>query len=217
MNNRRQITTAALILGLFSLAGTGLVSVTYHATEERIAANERAVLLDRLNVILPPELYDNDIIEDTVEVTDSERLGTAKPITVYRARSQGKAIAAVLTPVAPGGYNGNIQLLVAILYDGTVAGVRVISHSETPGLGDAVEESRSDWIFNFNGLSLKSPEPKNWQVKRDGGTFDQFTGATITPRAIVKAVYNSLLYFADNRNKLFTASEPVKKLSQNHE
>ncbi len=211
MNNRRQITAAALILGLFSLAGTGMVSVTYHATEERIAANERAVLLDRLNVILPPELYDNDIIEDTIEVTDNERLGTTDPVTVYRARGQGKPVAAVLTPVAPGGYNGKIQLLVAVLYDGTVAGVRVISHSETPGLGDAVEESRSDWVFGFNGLSLRNPEPKNWQVKRDGGTFDQFTGATITPRAIVKAIYNSLLYFTDNRDKLFAASEPVMK------
>lgn len=211
MNNRRQIASAALILGLFSLAGTGLVSVTYHATEERIAANERAVLLDRLNAILPPELYDNDIIEETIEVSDSELLGTTKPVTVYRARNQGKPIAAVLTPVAPGGYNGNIQLLVAILYDGTVAGVRVISHSETPGLGDAVEESRSDWVFSFNGLSLRNPAPKNWQVKRDGGAFDQFTGATITPRAIVKAVYNSLLYFTNNRDKLFAASEPAKK------
>jgi len=137
MSNSRQITAAAIILGLFSLAGTGLVSITHNATKERIAANERAVLLDRLNAILPPQLYDNDIVEDTLKTTSQEYLGSNKPVTVYRARSQGKPIAAVLTPVAPDGYNGNIQLLVAVLYDGTVAGVRVISHHETPGLGDA--------------------------------------------------------------------------------
>jgi electron transport complex protein RnfG len=211
MNNRRQIIAAALILGLFSLAGTGLVSVTFHATEERIAANERAVLLDRLNTILPPQLYDNDIIEETLEVTNREQLGSDKAVTIYRALSQGKPIAAVLTPVAPDGYNGNIQLLVAILYDGTIAGVRIISHHETPGLGDSIEESRSDWVFSFNGRSLTNLKKKGWQVKRDGGQFDQFTGATITPRAIVKAVHKTLLFFSENRDALFAAPEAANK------
>lgn len=211
MSNRRQITAAALILGLFSLAGTGLVSLTHNATKERIAANERAVLLDRLNAILPPQLYDNDIVKDTLKITNREQLGSDEAVTIYRARNQSSPVAAVLTPVAPDGYNGKIQLLVAILYDGTVAGVRVISHHETPGLGDAVEETRSDWVFNFNGRSLNNPTAKKWQVKRDGGQFDQFTGATVTPRAIVKAVYKTLLFFSDNREKLFTAHEPAKE------
>ncbi len=211
MNNSRTIVVAALVLGAFSLTGIGLVSVTHSATKERIAANERAVLLDRLNRILPAQLYDNDILEDVLEVVSPEFLGTNEPMVVYRARSQSHPVAAILTTIAPDGYNGTIQLLVSILYDGTVAGVRVVSHRETPGLGDAIEEARSDWVFNFNGRSLTNPKEKEWGVKRDGGHFDQFTGATITPRAVVKAVYGALLYFRDNRDHLFSASEPSEK------
>ena len=111
--------------------------------------------------------------------------------------------AAVLTAVAPEGYGGGIRLLVAINYDGTLAGVRVLSHHETPGLGDKIEAERSDWILQFEGLSLENPAPRNWRVKKDGGRFDQFTGATITPRAVVAAVYDALVYFEAHREALF--------------
>lgn len=208
MNNSRTIIVAALVLAVFSLAGTGLVSLTYSATKVRIAENKKAVLLDRLNTILPSQLYNNKILDDVLKVTDQESFGTNQPMIVYRARKQNKPVAAVLTTIAPDGYNGTIQLLVSILYDGTTAGVRVISHRETPGLGDAIEETRSDWIFNFNGRSLTNPKQKKWGVKRDGGDFDQFTGATVTPRAIVKAVYKSLLYFQKNRDQLFSIHQP---------
>jgi len=115
----------------------------------------------------------------------------------------GWPVAAVFAPVAPDGYNGNIRLLVAVRLDGTLAGVRVLAHRETPGLGDNIEAERSDWILGFSGKSLQDPKADSWKVQRDGGVFDQFTGATITPRAVVKAVKNTLLYYQEHGQKLF--------------
>ena len=203
--NRILLTAATLTL--FAIIGTGLVVLTVNATRVRIAANERATLLARLAILLPTGSFDNDVIGDTLKVRDLQLLGSKQPITVYRARLKGKPVAAVLTPVAPDGYSGDIKLLVGIRYDGTLSGVRVLDHHETPGLGDAIEENRSDWITRFSGLTLEKPGEAGWKVKRDGGSFDQFTGATITPRAVVKAVHRSLLYFAQNRDKLFAADK----------
>lgn len=112
-------------------------------------------------------------------------------------------MATVLTSVVPNGYSGPIKLLVAVRYDGTLGGVRIISHKETPGLGDKVEENRSDWVYSFNDKSLGDPPLEKWGVKRDGGYFDQFTGATITPRTIVNTVKNTLLYVRDNKDALY--------------
>ena len=200
----------ASLLALFAVAGTSLVALTHEATKERIAANERAALLRSLHSLIPPARHDNDLFTDITEVSDPELLGTPAPVTVYRARRGGEPVAAVLTPVAPDGYSGRIILLVAINHDGTLAGVRVVSHRETPGLGDAVEEERSDWIHSFAGKSLNNPSAKGWKVKRDGGIFDQFTGATVTPRAVVEAVYHALQYFNRHRDALFAngAQEP---------
>ncbi len=198
--------TAAAVLGLFSLVGTGLVSMTFHSTKEKISENERAALLRNLSAIVPKALYDNDIVNDTITVTD-KRLGSLDPITVYRARKMGKPVSAIFTTIAPGGYNGKIKLLVAVKADGSLAGVRVVAHKETPGLGDNIEVSRSDWILHFAGKSLHNPAEKQWAVKRDGGSFDQFTGATITPRAIVKAVKNTLLYFQRHQAEVFAPAE----------
>ena len=199
---QRVLLTAAM-LALFAMIGTGLVAVSYTGTRERVAANERATLLKRLDSLLPHGSFDNDVVQDTAQVRDPELLGSKDSVTVYRARRQGKPIAAILTPVAPDGYNGEIKLLVGIRYDGTLTGVRVLGHSETPGLGDPIDEGRSDWITRFAGLSLSNPAVSGWKVKRDGGDFDQFTGATITPRAVVNAVHKSLLYFAQHRALLF--------------
>lgn len=194
---------SALILAVFAMAGVGLVALSFEGTRERIAANERAALLRSLHAVIMPEEHDNDIFSDVVQVTAPDWLGTEDPVAVYRARKAGRPVAAVLTPVAPDGYNGNIRLLVGVYHDGTVAGVRVIGHHETPGLGDAVETRRSDWVHGFDGRSLQDPGSDGWKVKRDGGVFDQFTGATITPRAVVGAVYRALQYFATNRDELF--------------
>ncbi|MGR9051829.1 MAG: electron transport complex subunit RsxG [Gammaproteobacteria bacterium] len=202
MNDTIQKTlTAAKILGLFSLLGLGLVALTFVQTKEKISQNERDALLRSLRAVVPASLYDNDIVNDTLEVTD---LNAGKSATIYRARKNGEAVAAVLTAVAPDGYNGNIALLVGIMADGTISGVRSVAHKETPGLGDGVDIARSDWILSFNGKSLETYTDKQWAVKRDGGQFDQFTGATITPRAVVKSVKNALLYFRQHKADIFT-------------
>lgn len=201
----RSIVTSTILLALFAIVGTALVAFTYDRTVEQIAENERQALLRNLHAILEPNAYDNDIFADTTEVTAPHLLGTAEPVTVYRARNNGQPVAAVLSPIAPDGYNGAIKLLVGIYYDGEIAGVRVISHHETPGLGDGIEIDRSNWITGFEGRSLSSPSQANWAVKKDGGAFDQFTGATITPRAVVKAVQKALIYFREHRTQLFQA------------
>lgn len=195
----------ALLLGAFAAIGSGLVALTQNATAERIAAEERATLLRNLHSLIPPALHDNDMSKDTIEVTSKTLLGTDQPVTVYRARLKGVPVAAILSPVAPDGYSGEIKLLVAIRHDGTIAGVRVVSHKETPGLGDVIEIERSDWIKGFDGRSLTNPGDGGWKVKKDGGIFDQFTGATITPRAVVKATHKCLQYFSANRDTLFAS------------
>lgn len=205
--NVRHVLVTALLLFLFAAIGTGMVAFTFDNTHERIAENEREVLLRNLHVLVPPERHDNDLFADTIEVTDPDLLGTPRPVTVYRARKDGKPVAAILAPVAPDGYNGEIRLLVAIETDGRLAGVRVTGHRETPGLGDGIDAARSDWILGFNGRSLGDPGEKGWAVKKDGGVFDQFTGATITPRAVVKAVKKALIYFDRHRQTLFAEAQ----------
>ena len=211
MAKRLPILIAGGILGIFAIAGTSLVAFTHTATAERIAANERETLLRTLHALVPAESIDNDMVLDTLEVSDEEQLGSAST-TIYRGRKQGDPVAAVLTTTVPNGYSGPIRMLVAVRYDGSLGGVRVLSHKETPGLGDKVEENRSDWIYSFNGKSIGNPRLEKWKVKRDGGVFDQFTGATITPRTIVEAVKKTLLYVQANKDALYdkqTASEGV--------
>ncbi|SEH05210.1 electron transport complex subunit RsxG [Candidatus Venteria ishoeyi] len=209
MNQKQEVSAlknaarGGIVLLIFAVFGTLLVALTYEGTREKIQNNERAALLNKLHQLLPPELHDNDLLIDTLEIQHPVLLGTSDPITVYRARKAGQPVALAFMPVAPDGYNGNIRLLVGIDYAGTLLGVRVISHQETPGLGDDVDERKSDWITRFQGHSLHNPEEDRWQVKRDGGVFDQFTGATITPRAVVRAVLKSLKYYEKYREQLF--------------
>jgi electron transport complex protein RnfG len=201
--NKKQILISGVFLWFFAVVGTSFVAVTENTTRTKIEDNERLVLLRNLNALLPAEQLDNDIVSDTVTVPASVLLGTQEDTIVYRARLLGKPIAAIFNSIAPNGYSGEIHLLVGVYADGSVAGVRAVKHSETPGLGDAIETQKSDWIFSFNNRSLTSPVPSNWLVKKDGGDFDQFTGATITPRAIVLAVKNTLLYYQQNSDSIF--------------
>lgn len=206
---QKNILISAILLGLFAVLGTGLVAFTYDKTAPRIAENERELLLHRLHELVPAEAHDNVLDSDTINVNVAS-LGSKQPLTIYRARKQGKPVAAIMTVVASEGYSGDIRLLVAIRADGELAGVRVIKHNETPGLGDAIEETRSSWILGFAGKSLQNLSEKEWHVKRDGGSFDQFSGATITPRAVVKAVHNALLYFTAHRDELFRQTQEAK-------
>jgi Na+-translocating ferredoxin:NAD+ oxidoreductase subunit G len=201
----RNALIAAAVLAAFALVGTLLVTSAEHATRERIADNERQALLDSLALIVDPARYDNDPLADTVTVTDV-RLGD-DPVTVYRARRGGEPVAATFAVTAPDGYAGPIRVLVAVNADGTVSGVRVLTHRETPGLGDPIDASRSDWIHGFAGRSLAEPPRERWTVRKDGGAFDQFTGATITPRAVIHAVRRALEYFEENQEALFAARD----------
>lgn len=209
MTARFPIVIAGVLLSLFSVAGAGLVAVTHVATVDRIAQNERQALLDRLAILVPADRVTNDMAADTLVVSDREHLG-ADRTTVYRARSGDAPVALIVTSVVPDGYAGPISLLVAVLADGTLGGVRVISHKETPGLGDKIEEQRTDWIHGFAGKSLTNPDPSHWKVKRDGGDFDQFTGATVTPRAVVKAVKNTLLYVKEKGSALYAPTDSTQ-------
>ena len=197
---------------LFAVLGGALVGLTFIQTEDDIKHNEKITLLRKLNNIIPAESYDNDLLLDTISIKPSSLLSTKEESLAYRARKNNKNIAVVFSSNAANGYNGSIYLLVGINADGELAGVRVVKHRETPGLGDPVSITHSNWILGFDNKSLSNPDEKGWKVKRDGGEFDQFTGATITPRAVVKAVHNALLYFDQNQNMLF--SIPPDKTEQ---
>jgi len=205
---------SAILLGLFALVGTGLVALVFTETEEPIAEAERNYMLRSLHSVIKPELHNNDIFNDQINVHSKEYLGTDKPVPVFRARKGGSPVALAITTIAPDGYVGPIKLLVGIDTHGTILGVRILTHKETPGLGDAIDEKRSDWIYGFEGHSLNNPEPKDWRVRRDGGYFDQFTGATITPRAVVKAVHNTLIFFNKNKEQLFTRESITQKIEK---
>jgi electron transport complex protein RnfG len=200
---QKTMTQAATVLTLFSVLGGGLVVLSFHVTEKPIIANERLSLLRNLNEIISPDQYDNDLFSDNRDMTNEALLGTKEPVTLYRARKNGQPVAVVLTVVAPDGYNGNIRLLIGIHYEGVLAGVRVISHQETPGLGDIIELRKSKWMLGFNGRSLNNPQEGKWKVRKDGGIFDHLTGATITPRAVVKAVKNTLQFYREFREEVF--------------
>ncbi len=203
---KRKIAAAGLVLALFAVLGTGLVAFTHQATKDQIAENERQALLKSLSAMVPADTIDNDIISDKITVHEPDTLG-GEETQIYRGRKGIDPVAAVFTTIAPDGYSGQIKLLVAVKADGSLAGVRVVAHKETPGLGDKVEIEKSDWVLGFDNKSLDNPPLDKWGVKRDGGTFDQFTGATITPRAIVKAVKKTLIYFKDNRTAVFAKAQ----------
>ncbi len=190
-------------IGTIAVIAALLVSGSYELSRDRIEANRQERLLRTLHELIDPSLYDNDLVASRIAVLDSELLGSADPVDVFLARRNGRPVAALFASVAPRGYNGPIRLLVGIHADGTVAGVRVTEHNETPGLGDAIELDRSDWIIAFDGKSLRSPALASWAVATDGGAFEAITGATVTPRAVVRSVRDTLVYFERNRDALF--------------
>ncbi|EKE79906.1 electron transport complex subunit RsxG [Idiomarina xiamenensis] len=193
-----------LILGAFAVIATGLVVGIAKLTEAPIAAQQRAELMNTLNVLIPPQRHDNDLYH-ACRLIDAPELGGEQPKRLYIARLQQQAQAIAIEATAPNGYSGAIKLLVAINVDGSVAGVRVLQHNETPGLGDKIEHRKSDWIESFNGMTVRGDDDKRWAVQRDGGSFDQFTGATITPRAVVGAVARTVSYVKQHQQQLLSA------------
>ncbi|ORU94182.1 MAG: electron transport complex subunit G [Cycloclasticus sp. symbiont of Bathymodiolus heckerae] len=201
-DSRSVLIKSGWVLGLFSFIGIGLVSLTYSVTHEKIAENERLFILKNLRELVPGTLHDNDLLADTLQIAQAKEFAGKHPVTIYRALKNKKLVAIIAAPTAPDGYNGSIKLLVAIKENGELIGVRAVSHHETPGLGDAIDTNKSDWIHAFNGRSLSNPPIRSWHVKKDGGDFDQFTGATVTPRAVVKAVLKTLQYYQANHSNL---------------
>lgn len=198
----RSMLKNALVLGLFAIATVGSVAVLQQATAERIAKAERAAQVRALSEILPQGSYDNHLLDNSIQLHDP-LLGSKSPQTAYIALKDGQPSAIILRATAPDGYSGAIHLLIGIQANGQLAGVRVLSHKETPGLGDKIELAKSAWIRSFDGKSLNNPNDEGWAVKKDRGEFDQFAGATITPRAVVKAVHKALQFFDTNRQQLF--------------
>lgn len=201
-DTRSILIKSSLVLGVFSLIGIGLVSLTYEVTHEKIAENERLFVLKSLRELVPENSHDNDLLNDSILIASPNQFSDKHPVTVYKAFKNNQLIAIIVAPTAPDGYNGSIKLLIAIKENGELIGVRAVSHHETPGLGDAIDTNKSQWVYDFNGLSLANRPLRLWRVKKDGGEFDQFTGATVTPRAVVKIVLKTLQYYQANKKEL---------------
>lgn len=206
----RMAIRTAVILFAFVVAFTALLAAAYTFTLpaiEAAAAEEKMKLIDE---VLPRSAYDNDLLKDTITLGPASELGLEAASTAYRARRGAQAVALVFEAVAPDGYAGKIRLLIALAPDGTLHGVRVVQHKETPGLGDYIEPKKDKnktrpWITQFDGLQPAVSEAQEWQVKKDGGRFDAVAGATVTPRAVVKAVRKAALYVEAHRAPLFAA------------
>lgn len=196
---------SGLTLAVLAAVCTALVAITWHLTAPRIAQNEQAALERSLSPTLADLLYDNTLTESVIVIQPPHELPGTEPVQVYRVWSEDEPVAAVFVVQEPGGYAGPIRLLIGVAYSGEVSGVRVLSHRETPGLGDLIEADKSDWLEQFPDTSLETPPRGQWAVERDGGAFDQITGATVTTRAVVRAIKQTLLYFEANRDEIFAA------------
>ena len=218
----RAIIRNSIGLSLFAVFTAGLIALSYTATRDRAAANADAYAARTLYELVPESLFDQPIEQTDFSLLGSEsaqgidRLGLRQDRNGFRAIRDGNVTAVVLPLTSRDGYTGDIDLLMAVDREGSLLGVRVVAHQETPGLGDAIEADRSDWILQFDGMSLRIPAPEQWAVRKDGGDFDQLTGATITPRAVVAAVKAGLTVFADNRDWLLTVPGPDSEEEADH-
>lgn len=201
---KHTLTTTGIMI-VFAIVGTVLLVSIFFATRAPIVESERQAKLELFQQVLPAELHDNDLLKDAVAIPPGGELGNRDATHAYRARLAGQPSAVILEATAPDGYSGDIKLLIAVRVDGTIAGVRVLAHKETPGLGDYIDIAHDDWIKNFDHQSLAQTAEPGWKVKKDGGQFDYMAGATITPRAVVKAVHKALQYFEMHRDALFAA------------
>lgn len=209
VHTRRYIVLGAVLAGVIVT-----VWIIATAARDRIEANERAWYIARLNALIPETMRDNDLYADSIAVHSREQLGGDTPAAIYRARLLKRPTGAILSVTAPDGYGGPIELLVAVDYAGVLIGVDILRHNETAGIGDAFEPHRSNWLTSLHDRSLDNTPAPRWTIRRDGGDFDQFTGASVTPRAILKSVRRALEYYAANRDAIFnTPASPDSPLS----
>ncbi len=201
----RHASKTAITLMAFAIVFTTCMAFVYQVTKTPIEQSEAAARMSLFRQIMPEHLHDNDLLQDTMELPPDALLGTTQPTVANIARVQGQPSAIILEAIAHDGYSGDIKLLLAIQADGTLNGVRVITHKETPGLGDYIDIAKNNWIKLFDGQSLNKYTDSNWRVKKDGGKFDYMVGATITPRAVVGAVHKALQYVEQHKQTLFVA------------
>ena len=204
----QSIRNNGLVLALFALATSVLLASTYLGTRETIVEAERQAAARILLEIYPPGSHDNDLIDDTLPIPETYlgTLGLDEPSVIHVVKNEGEIVGFIIPSTAPDGYSGDIKLLTGINLDGSIAGVRTLAHTETPGLGDKIELRKSDWILSFNGRALGEPPPEQWKVTKDGGYFDQFTGATITPRAVVDRILKTLIFYREHREQLIKSA-----------
>jgi electron transport complex protein RnfG len=202
----KPIATIALV-GLIAAGAAFLVTASWEFSRDRIAANERAELLENLSSVLAPELLGRDLNPVSIFVEDPDLLGSEEPVEVFLPMDGDQPLAAIFASVAPDGYNAPIHLLIGIsMPAGAVTGVRAVDHRETPGLGDRIEIGKSGWIRQFDGTRADEPAASLWAVSKDDGAFDSITGATVTSRTVIRAVHNTLLYFEAHRDALIEAA-----------
>ncbi|MCX7188998.1 MAG: electron transport complex subunit RsxG [Methylotenera sp.] len=197
----------AITLVAFAFLGTAMLAYVFDITRAPIEASEKEARLALFKQILPESTYDNDLLKDNVEIVPNEQLGNRQPTVANIAKSNGKTAGVILEAVAHDGYSGDIKLLIAIRADGSISGVRVLAHKETPGLGDYIDITHGNWIKLFNDESVNKTPIEQWHVKKDGGKFDYIAGATITPRAVVKAVLKALQFYEANKQTLFAVAK----------
>ena len=203
-------TKTAIAMICFALIGTVALSFIFDITRTPIANSEAEARLALFKQVLPEDTYDNNILKSRVTIAPDALLGNTQPTIANIARLNGVPVGVILEAIAHDGYSGDIKLLIAICVDGSVSGVRVLAHKETPGLGDYIDILKDDWITPFNDESIENTTESFWKVKKDGGKFDYMAGATITPRAVVKAVHKALQYFSHHQTELFASQLPQK-------
>ncbi len=203
---KHALKTAAVLIA-FAVVFTALLAYIFQVTKVPIEKSEAKARLALFRQIVPENMHDNDILKDTLIIAPNSLLGNTQPSIANRARINNAPAAVILEAIAHDGYSGDIKLLIAIKYTGKISGVRVLTHKETPGLGDYIDIAKDDWIKLFDNESLTKTDDKSWNVKKDNGQFDYMAGATITPRAVVKAVHKSLQYFEANKDTLFAEQE----------
>jgi electron transport complex protein RnfG len=197
----------AITLIAFAVVFTALLAYVFQATKLPIEQAEAKARLALFRQIVPENMHDNDLLKDKISISPNALLGNKQATIANRARINNAPAAVILEAIAHDGYSGDIKLLIAIKYDGAISGVRVLTHKETPGLGDYIDIAKGNWIKLFDGESLTKTSDKDWNVKKDNGVFDYMAGATITPRAVVKAVHKALQYFEANKEALFAEQE----------
>lgn len=201
---REKLAYQPISLGIIAMITGAALVVANDATKPGIAAAEQQDLQTSLTQVLPKDFASNDLLKDTIKIAGID----GAPLTIYRTRAKSGVINGAVFQVSSRGYAGDIVVLIGLDQAGHMLGARVVKHQETPGLGDKIETSKSKWIRDFEGKTLSSPPPDKWAVKKDGGVFDQFAGATITPRAVVKAVKQGLEFFAAHRAEIFAETTP---------